>query len=69
MTHDHEATFRRRQDGSIDIDFYARRAALLRSVERRQALARWFAIARRTVTSLITGGAPGVTPKILNGNS
>lgn len=34
---------RRRADGSIDTDFYARRAAAMRTAERREAPRRWFA--------------------------
>jgi hypothetical protein len=38
---------RRHADGSLDIGFYARRAAAMRMAERRAAPRRWLAAVRR----------------------
>lgn len=52
MTRDQDPAIRRRPDGSIDIEFYARRAALLRCAARRQEPAHWAARLCRAVAKL-----------------
>lgn len=52
MTPHHDATIRRRPDGSIDTDFYARRAALLRCAAQREEPARWIGSLGRIVARL-----------------
>lgn len=43
----YENAIRRRIDGSMDVDFYARRAALLRTAAKTKALKRLASILRR----------------------
>lgn len=52
MTSQHDAAIRRRPDGSIDTDFYARRAALLRATALKDEPARWIASLGRAVAAL-----------------
>ncbi|MGB3864941.1 MAG: hypothetical protein WBA29_04845 [Xanthobacteraceae bacterium] len=59
MTQPESTTIRRRLDGSIDISFYARRAAQERRVAIQALLANWFRYAARRVTP---AGPSGATP-------
>lgn len=52
MTQLPDTAIRRRPDGSIDTDFYARRAARLRGTARREAVARFAARLRRWTAAL-----------------
>ncbi|MGK6312481.1 hypothetical protein [Neorhizobium sp. DT-125] len=53
MTQDHEEPVRRRPDGSIDIDFYAHRAARLRHSALREKPAGWLAHSGWLIARLI----------------
>lgn len=52
MTQLPDTAIRRRPDGSIDTDFYARRAARLRGTARREAVAHFAARLRRCAAAL-----------------
>lgn len=52
MTQPENTTIRRRPDGSIDISFYARRAAQQRRTSMHAALANWFQRIGRTLKSV-----------------
>ncbi|MER2535834.1 MAG: hypothetical protein ABTQ31_11805 [Rhizobiaceae bacterium] len=51
-----DVAIRRRPDGSIDIDFYARRGAALRMDARRKAWSRWGRAVREAFRHAVRSG-------------
>lgn len=58
MTPQQDTAIRRRPDGSIDVDFYTRRAALLRCATQKKELARWARQLGRAIAKLAAAHLP-----------
>lgn len=57
MTLDHDSPIRRRPDGSLDTDFYSRRAAVLRRMAIARARGLWARGLGRRIAALAGGPA------------